>query len=195
MQKIFKQDEETKALRNLFKNCVFFISREIPKEIFSVVILSSGGLFGDDSENSSFKQVNLKLIQNDKRITHYIVDRKPEFVELIANKEFVQPQWIFDCVNQSKLLPVSEYAPGKNLPPHISPFFDYDNNEYKPKINKKAIDNNEAKKDVEIQEIEAEETEGELNEMLISNKKKKLLEKIRKETARKYKQPRIKKSV
>ena len=61
MQKIFKQDEETKALRNLFKNCVFFISREIPKEIFAVVILSSGGLYGDDSENSSFQYVIFKI--------------------------------------------------------------------------------------------------------------------------------------
>jgi len=130
IEKIQQQEDESKELKNLFKNCIFFISREVPKEVFAMVILSCGGVYGDDSENSSFQY-------NDKRITHYIVDRKPEFVEFIKNKEFIQPQWVFDCVNQKKILPIAEYGPGKSLPPHISPFFDYDNNEYKPKIVKK----------------------------------------------------------
>lgn len=188
IEKIQQQDEDTKVLKNLFKNCVFFISREVPKELFAMVILSCGGLYGDDSENSSFQY-------NDKRITHYIVDRKAEFVEFVKNKEFVQPQWVFDSVNQRKMLPLAEYGPGKQLPAHISPFFEYDNNEYKPKIIKR-IENNEIKEEkifVKAEESE-DEKEGELNEMLLSNNKKKLLQKIREEKVKKFKQPKIKKS-
>jgi hypothetical protein len=40
------------------------------------------------------------------------------------NKEYVQPQWIFDCLNKKMILPVSNYAPGKKLPPHLSPYYE-----------------------------------------------------------------------
>lgn len=136
-------------------------------------------------------------LQNDKRITHYIVDRKPEFVEFVNNKEFVQPQWIFDSVNERKLLPISEYAPGKTLPPHISPFFDYDQNEYKPKIVKNIPDtkSEETVSAVPVDTKDSDDDEkGELNDMLISNKKKKILNKLRQERTKKVKQPKIKKT-
>lgn len=61
IQDIQKQDEESKLLKGLFKNCVFFISREVPKEIFALAIQACGGLFGDDSEISSFQYVPLFL--------------------------------------------------------------------------------------------------------------------------------------
>jgi hypothetical protein len=55
-------EKENKTLKNLFKNCVFFISREVPRDIFALAILSCGGIYGDDSENSPFERVNLKLL-------------------------------------------------------------------------------------------------------------------------------------
>jgi len=55
-------EKENKILKNLFKNCVFFISREVPNGIFSMAILSCGGIYGDDSENSPFNYVNTYLI-------------------------------------------------------------------------------------------------------------------------------------
>jgi pescadillo protein len=117
-------------------------------------------------------------------------------VDFVKNKEFVQPQWIFDSVNQRKLLPVSEYAPGKTLPPHISPFFDYDQNEYKPKIVKNVPEtkSEDMVTPLPIETKDSDNEKEELNEMLISNKKKKILNKLRQERTKKIKQPKIKKS-
>ena len=65
--KIAKKEENEKKLKTLFKGLIFYLGREVPIEIFETVISSCGGLFGDESENSAFKE-------DDRRITHYIVD-------------------------------------------------------------------------------------------------------------------------
>jgi len=161
----------------LFKNCVFFIGRENPTELLSLIILSGGGIYGDDSDNSSFHE-------NDERITHYIVDRPAEIITMKDNREYVQPQWVFDCLNARRILPVSEYLPGKKLPPHLSPFFEYQEGEYKVK-NK--LDIEEEEKEEILQNTDHEESSGKLNEMLLSKNKKKLLSKIREEKGKKKK--------
>ena len=62
LQKIMSVEAENRKLKSLFKNCVFYISREVPIEIFGLAILSCGGVFGDESDNSPFKHVyNIKL--------------------------------------------------------------------------------------------------------------------------------------
>jgi pescadillo protein len=180
--KITKITEEDKKLKNLFKNLIFFISREVPIEIFETVISSCGGLYGDSSDTSAFTE-------DDKRITHYIVDRPPNGINMKPNKEYVQPQWIFDCLNKKMILPVSNYAPGKKLPPHLSPYYEVnekgeyvyevDDEEMKDeedKDNNKKNDNNELTKE-----------DKELREMMLSNNKKKLLQKIRDEALKKKK--------
>jgi pescadillo protein len=176
MKKIKQREEESKTLTGLFKNCVFYLSREVPNEIFGLAILSSGGLFGDESDNTAFDE-------NSESITHYVIDRPVEFITQKPNKEYIQPQWIFDCINSKKLLPVSDYAPGKKLPPHLSPFYEYINGEYRP--------NKEINIDVELPEEEpkeaAKEVDTELKEMLLSKNKKKLLQKVRAEKAKKIK--------
>jgi pescadillo protein len=176
MKKIKQREEESKILKSLFKNCVFYLSREVPNEIFGLAILSSGGLYGDESDNTAFD------IESDS-ITHYVVDRPAEFITQKPNKEYIQPQWIFDCINSKKLLPVSDYAPGKKLPPHLSPFYEYVNGEYKP--NKEININIEEPQDEEKREVPNEDVD--LREMLLSKNKKKLLQKVREEKAKKIK--------
>ncbi len=39
---------------------------------------------------------------------------------------------MFDCVNHCKLLPVEDYFPGVELPPHLSPFVKEEEGDYVP---------------------------------------------------------------
>lgn len=177
-KKIMAKEEENKKLKTLFKDYVFYISREVPRELFEMIIMSCGGLFGDDSEYSAIKE-------DDKRITHYIVDKPAEFITFKKNKEYIQPQWIFDCVNKRKILPVSGYAPGKKLPPHLSPFYEIkEDGTYEYEEDK--VDNEEEQEEnTTVKEVKKEEKE--LREMMLSNNKKKLLQKIREEQLKKKK--------
>ncbi len=45
---------------------------------------------------------------------------------------YIQPQWVFDCVNAKILLPVEDYFLGVTLPPHLSPFVEEKEGDYVP---------------------------------------------------------------
>ena len=209
LKKIKKKSEKAEKLKNLLKNYVFFISREVPKEVFQLAIISMGGLYGDDSDESAFTEES-------PEITHFIVDRPYENIDHVLNKEYIQPQWIIDCLNAGKILPTSEYAPIKTeividsktgkkssevvnkLPPHVSPFYEYipETDTYNAKdIRKGEIIVNDINEDIiedEVldEEVKEKERNG-LNEMLLSKNKKKLLQKIRENNERKYKKRKI----
>ncbi|KNE66560.1 hypothetical protein AMAG_11688 [Allomyces macrogynus ATCC 38327] len=114
--------------QSLFSNLVFYISREVPRSAVEFVLRAFGATVGWDAVLGAGSPV----AADDPRITHHLVDRPslPESVANLPRRVFVQPQWVFDCVNAGKLLLVAGtehgtgYAPGDSLPPHLSPFVD-----------------------------------------------------------------------
>ena len=118
------EDKEMEAFKNLFSKCAFFLSREVPKDSLEFVIRSFGGQVSWDGDLSPYGS-------QDPRITHFIIDRdiKPtsEFT-----RAFVQPQWVYDCINSQILLPVEEYGITSKLPPHLSPFVNNEAEGYVP---------------------------------------------------------------
>lgn len=122
-----KNDEEVKScvgltlmqtlkLQKLFEGLNFFINREVPRESLVFVIRSFGGQVSWDK--TVFVGANYD--ESDPKITHHVVDR--DNVKKFLNRSYIQPQWVFDCVNARTLLPAQDYFPGVTLPPHLSPF-------------------------------------------------------------------------
>lgn len=95
----------TVANKGIFSGMRFCLSPEVPIVPTSLVVISGGGTLSD-LENA----------------THVIGDR--DFKEMDPKKDYVQPQYVFDCLNCGIVLPVQQYAPGAKLPHHLSPFVD-----------------------------------------------------------------------
>ncbi|KAL8660671.1 MAG: hypothetical protein Q9202_006328 [Teloschistes flavicans] len=129
------------ATASLFTPYSFFLSRETPRQPLEFLLRAFGckrigwdevlghGAFTHD--------------MTDRSITHQIVDRPMTLQPSISNEDdqilpdaepvptqggrmpgrtYVQPQWVWDCINQGKLLRPDLYAPGATLPPHLSPW-------------------------------------------------------------------------
>ncbi|KAL9273408.1 Pescadillo-like protein, partial [Drosera capensis] len=118
------EDEDTKECKALFKNMKFFLSREVPRESLLFIIPAFGGSVSWEGEASPFNEL-------DESITHQIVDR-PTVDRKFLSREYVQPQWVFDCVNARIILPTEEYCVGRAPPPHLSPFVDNEAEGYLP---------------------------------------------------------------
>ncbi|KAF2667081.1 hypothetical protein BT63DRAFT_433909 [Microthyrium microscopicum] len=127
---------------NIFSDFTFFLSRETPKTSLEFLLKAFGCnrvgwdiVLGDGAFTNDEK---------DPRITHQIVDRpsvipvqngdaenevddeeaehKPVGPLRLPGRIYVQPQWVWDCLNQGRLLRPDLYAPGASLPPHLSPW-------------------------------------------------------------------------
>lgn len=115
-KKVFALDTADDARRGLFNGLVIFINREVPLEFLQFATVSFGAQVGWEGEGSFFSA-------DDPRITHQIVDRPMQGIAVSTQREYVQPQWVFDCINCEVRLPVSNYRPGnkrKSLCMHIS---------------------------------------------------------------------------
>eukprot|EP00984_Skeletonema_dohrnii_P036880 scaffold38350_cov155-Skeletonema_dohrnii-CCMP3373.AAC.1 len=92
---------------------------------------------------------------DDSSITHHVVDRPkllPSYGALPKSREYIQPQWVLDSANFNFILPVQKYGVGHELPPHLSPWVDDNEEGYVPKYkeeiekirNGEMLDENEA---------------------------------------------------
>lgn len=129
MERQKAEQEETKRLENLFGEFRFFLQREVDREQLTFVIRSCGGEASWDwslGPGSTYQE-------SDERITHQIVDRGTQPTKpRVVSRCYLQPQWVFDCVNARHLLPPEKYFPGVQLPPHLSPFVEEAPGEYVP---------------------------------------------------------------
>ena len=135
----------------LFAPFTFYIPREAPKAPLEFILRAFGcsrigwdAVLGDGA---------LTHDETDPRITHQIVDRPPlpegALPAIPAAKEgavqqvkpgtripgrtYIQPQWVWDCINEGKLLRADLYVPGATLPPHLSPWVKPSKGGYDPK--------------------------------------------------------------
>ena len=70
------------------------------------------------------------------------------------NRTYIQPQWVWDCVNAGKLLRPDFYAPGATLLPHLSPWVKPKKGQYDPTV---PLEEQEMDGEAEIAEAEDEE--------------------------------------
>ena len=137
---------------SLFSNFTFYLSRETPRQPLEFLLKSFGckrvgwdAVLGDGAYTTN---------ELDPAITHQIVDRPPiqaameteengednqTSQKLAANRRvpgrvYVQPQWVWDSVNDGELKEPHLYAPGASLPPHLSPFVRNVQGAYDPTI-------------------------------------------------------------
>ncbi|KAB1206062.1 hypothetical protein CJ030_MR7G009291 [Morella rubra] len=119
-----EEDEDTMECKKLFKDLKLFLSREVPRESLLFVIPAFGGVVSWEGEGAPFKEA-------DQSITHQIVDRLTQGHKFLS-REYIQPQWVYDCVNARIILPTENYMVGRVPPPHLSPFVDNDAEGYVP---------------------------------------------------------------
>lgn len=120
---------------SLFAGLTFFISREAPRHPIEFLLRAFG--CKRIGWNRVVGEGAFTFDEYDSRITHQIVD-KPLNLEsststIVAGRVYVQPQWIWDCINDNQLLRTDLYAPGATLPPHLSPWMKPVKGQYDPR--------------------------------------------------------------
>jgi len=155
-----KELEELTKLKTLFKGAKVFLNREVPREPLVFMIRAFGGQVSWEASLAG----GSTFTEDDKSVTHQICDRPRDSVQMKhIGRDYVQPQWVFDSINQRQLLPVHKYFLGEVLPPHLSPFLKEETRigDYQPPEERKlrGLMDNEA-----AEEEEQESDEGEDNE-------------------------------
>ncbi|KAG6911839.1 hypothetical protein DXG01_000086 [Tephrocybe rancida] len=148
----------------LFAPCTFWLSRETSRPIFEFLVRSFGGRIGWPASSGS----GSPLEELDESITHVIIDRPlvvrtdetSEERERRLGRKYVQPQWVVDCINAGRILLEEPYGQGKTLPPHLSPFGEFQG-AYDPAVGLTGEENvAEESEDEEIEEDEEEDVGG-----------------------------------
>ncbi|KXJ23363.1 Pescadillo-like [Exaiptasia diaphana] len=167
--------EKLENFKNLFKDCKFFLSREVPREVIVFMIRSFGGEASWDSTIA----IGATYSETDETITHQIIDRPVQGHKYLS-RYYVQPQWIADSINQTKLLPVEDYFIGTVLPPHLSPFVQEQEGDYVPPERQAILDeeNQDKTEENESPEMNISKEEKELAVAAMPRKDRRLYEKI-----------------
>ena len=137
----------------LFANFTFYLSRETPRAPLEFILRAFGckrigwdAVLGEGAFTHN---------ESDPRITHQIVDRpvvraavniqegdgedNQTSQKLGPNKRipgriYIQPQWVWDSINDEEIRDVNSYVPGAQLPPHLSPFVESSPGQYDPTV-------------------------------------------------------------
>ncbi|KAI1774557.1 Pescadillo N-terminus-domain-containing protein [Hypoxylon cercidicola] len=176
---------------SLFENCTFYLSRETPRQPLEFILRAFGckRIGWDATLGEGAYTTN----ERDPSITHQIVDRpviqaamqeggdgedNQTSQKLAANQRmpgriYVQPQWVWDSINDGEMKQPSLYAPGTQLPPHLSPFVQNTQGAYDPTMpledqqtEGEALEDSEE----ELDEDEAEADEDEADDSLAVKK-------------------------
>ena len=161
----------------LFSNFTFFLSRETPRQPLEFILRAFGcKRIGWDAVLGEGAFTHNEL---DSSITHQIVDRPPIVIDSEAEEEvddnqtaqrlrpgsrvpgriYVQPQWIWDSINDEELKRPDLYAPGAQLPPHLSPFVKKVRGQYDP-----SAPLNEQEREGEELEADSDENEEDVSD-------------------------------
>ncbi|XP_053180969.1 pescadillo [Scomber japonicus] len=153
-----KEQIQQEAQTKIFEGLKFFLNREVPRESLAFVIRCFGGEVSWDKSVCMGSTYDV----TDETITHHIVDR-PNIDKQYINRYYIQPQWLYDCVNAKLVLPVEDYFLGVTLPPHLSPFVEEKDGDYVPpeKLKIMALQRGENPAQEEEEEGEDDEEEEE----------------------------------
>ncbi|XP_068166799.1 pescadillo [Antennarius striatus] len=154
-----KEQKQLEAQKKLFEGLKFFLNREAPRESLAFVIRCFGGEVSWDKSIC----IGSTYEMTDETITHHIVDR-PTIDKQYINRYYIQPQWVYDCVNAKVLLPVEDYFMGVTLPPHLSPFVEEKDGDYVPPEKLKIMALQRGEKPAQSQEDGEEEEEDQSEE-------------------------------
>jgi pescadillo protein len=113
------------AAANLFRGQTFFLAREVSRVACEFALRALG---------ARVSWPGGPIDESDPSITHHVVDRAADASSAPRRlgRHYVQPQFIFDSINNGALMPLAEYAPDAVLPPHLSPFVDDERVGYVP---------------------------------------------------------------
>jgi len=131
--------------KRLLSGVIVYISREVPCSSLALLLQSMGAQISWASDDET---ASAPLAEDDPTITHQIVDR-PSLNRLYMGRSYVQPQWVFDSLNAGKLLDTEPYRIGAELPPHLSPFVQEEDEE---KVSEAVEEPAEAVEEVETSE-------------------------------------------
>ncbi|XP_059193019.1 pescadillo [Centropristis striata] len=156
-----KEQKQQEAQKKLFEGLKFYLNREVPRESMAFLIRCFGGEVSWDKSVSIGSTYDV----TEESITHHIVDR-PEVGKQYINRYYIQPQWVYDCVNAKIILPVEDYFLGVTLPPHLSPFVEEKDGDYVPpeKLKIMALQRGEKPANEQAEEDEEEEEDDEEEE-------------------------------